>query len=95
MRALSGIMKNRTEVGALDARLILLIIMGPPFGAAHLVFRHELVWSLIVFLAWLVACFPLMQWLNRKSLARKSYVSLMIVIMSCFYGVVFYARTTA
>jgi hypothetical protein len=88
-------MKSRTELGALDARLILLIIMGPPFGAAHLVFRHELIWSLIVFLAWLVACFPLMQWLNRKKLARKRYVLLMIVIMSGFFGVVFYASATA
>lgn len=83
-------MKSLTDLGALDARLILLFIMGPPFGAAHLAFNDNLVLSLVVFWVWLAACFPLMHWLNRKGWARKRYVLLMILIMSCFYGVALY-----
>ena len=93
--ALSGIMKSRTKAGVQDARWILFIIIGPPLGAAHLLLCDSIGLSLLAFFVWLVLCFPLMQWLSRKGWARKGYVLSMVVIMSCFYGALFYAGATA
>ncbi|MDO3383754.1 hypothetical protein [Gilvimarinus algae] len=87
-------MKYKAPVDTLEARLILLALMGPPFGALYLAADGKIGISLIVFTFWFAAAVPLIRWLHKERLVRKQFSIFIAVVASAFYGIVLYGSIT-